>query len=160
MHKRLEEIIQRKYSAKPEEKELILGEAKKQLALRKDELIKALSKRVSFKKYTDFSGKFSIILPNRERLASFEYTIMGTDLHIFSLRVLNKNPKENSFRHLGIGKLLLKVAINFAIKNNLDSVMLDSEPRNYGFYEKLGFKKMFTFVKGTKDEYSEFEYEL
>jgi hypothetical protein len=118
MPERLHEIIRNKYLATSEERALILGEARKQLKLRKDELLKALSKKVRRIEYHPFLGKYKISIGPGE-LASFDYQQVRNKLYIYNLTVLNANPEFNSFRKLGIGRLMVTIAISYARHRNL-----------------------------------------
>ena len=44
------------------------------------------------------------------------------------------------FQKKGVGKTLLLMATKWLLENGAERIILDSEPKSYGFYVKLGFK--------------------
>lgn len=54
--------------------------------------------------------------------------------HIGRMAVLKK------FRHQGIGRLLLQVAMEYCLQQNVQIIALSAQTHAIGFYEKAGFK--------------------
>ena len=50
------------------------------------------------------------------------------------------------YRKRGIGRLILKILVEFCLNNKIEWIGLIAEPEQHGFYESLGFSKMINYT--------------
>lgn len=116
------------------EAKLVINEARKQLVLRKPELLKELEKRIEIKKT---KSRLEIFIPGFAKLIC---RLSLYELRIHQIQVGDFFSKYHSLRGLGIADLLIKRAINFAKERDFITITLSCRRELIPFYERFGFK--------------------
>ncbi len=133
------ETLKRRITERNPEKGLMYSLAIDELSKRKDELLDVLWSKAKIESAFSRPGQYKITLPNG--LGAMDFCIVKDVLIIQNLYVGQIGNKPSVLRHFGIGKLLVNKVKDFAVKNGLKRIMLNSTEDAQGFYEKLGFEK-------------------
>lgn len=127
--------IKERITAKDKEMGLVYDLATKELQKRKTELLRELLAKAII--IENGSGKYEIKLPKN---LGFAKLIVVNDLLILeNLHVGPYNVESSALRNLGIGRLLVNIIKDFAIKKGLKMIRLWSLRNTTDFYKKLGF---------------------
>ena len=120
------------------EAQTVVDLTRQELVRRKPELLKAISKRVIVKEYVQ-NGRntCSIRIPGFGVLYMDIYPEL---LYLSTIEIDGFVKDESSFRRLGLGKLLINIAKNFAKKKRVNKIILDCNYSEIPFFSSCEFK--------------------